>query len=518
MKLSGLVGRTLRSAPAGVPASIGLASRAGMLRPVPGGLLLLPLGAEVLRRIEGFLLDGLGFDSVSVLAEPGRELEAVAGWLAGEVQSYRQLPLRIATSSAGWSDGRDGVGRVVGADLHMAGAFADSGGADAFVTQIADRMTRLAQHCGLTLLSAGDQPGPGDWFLPGPDGAQAYRSCAHCRTRQRLEWTRFRRSPIAGASEELRLVHTPGATTIESLTQMLGVERARTLKALFLAARTGELIFAVVRGDLDVSIEKLSRLVGRADLRPATESEIVAAGAMPGFASPVGLPVRSEGDSRGVLVALDESVFTGRSFVAGANRLDYHYLGVDPERDLKATFRGDLALAPEDAVCEACGSGLAAERGTVLAARRVLPSPSYSDERGVARPGCAVGVTIHLLAWFEQILLAAADEAGIAWPALTSPADVHVVDLKAAAESQRAVESLEAAGVRVLLDDRSVGAGAKFTDADLIGCPLRVTVSPRSLEAGGAELSYRRGASLEIVPLESLATAVDGRLSILMSS
>jgi len=518
MKLSGLVGRTLRSAPAGVSASMGLAARAGLLRPVPGGVLMLPLGREVLRQIEGYLLAGMDADSVSVLVEPGRELEAVAELLAGEVQSYRHLPLRIATSGTVCSHIENEGGQVACADLRIVGAFPESGGSEAFIAQIADRMARLARHCGLTLVGSGDAQGPGDWCVLGPDGGQAYRSCPHCGTRQRREWARFRRNAIDGTREELRLVHTPEAATIESLARMLGVDRARTLKALFLATKKGELVFAVVRGDLDISLEKLKVLVGRDELRPADESEIIAAGAVPGFASPIGLHVRRSSDTQGVLVALDDSVYSGCAFVAGANRRDYHYMGVDPERDLAPTVRGDLALAPDGAACEACGSGLAAERGTVLATRQVLLSPSFTDESGAVRPGCAMGVTVNLLAWFEQILLAAEDEGGIAWPAWVCPSDVHVIDLKAEAESRRATESLESAGLRVLLDDRPIGAGAKFTDADLIGCPLRVTVSPRSLGAGGAEVSFRRGAEAEIVPLETLADAARALLVPLMSS
>jgi hypothetical protein len=166
------------------------------------------------------------------------------------------------------------------------------------VTQIAERMTRLTQHCGLTLVCSRDPQGPADGLVFGSDGGQAYRSCERCATRQRPESTRFRRSPIDGASEELRLVHTPGATTIESLARMPGVDRAHTLKALFLATSKEELVFAVVRGDLDVSLEKWRHLVRREELRPADESEIIAAGAVPGFASPNGRHVRSERPSK----------------------------------------------------------------------------------------------------------------------------------------------------------------------------------------------------------------------------
>lgn len=120
-------------------------------------------------------------------------------------------------------------------------------------------------------------------------------------------------------------------------------------------------------------------------------------------------------------MALGDSVYAGRSFVAGAKRRDHHCLRVDAARDLNPTFRGDLAFVPDGAACEVCGSVLTAERGTVLATRRALPPPSFIDEAGAVRLGGAVALTISPLAWFEEILLSAADDAGIAWPAMASP-------------------------------------------------------------------------------------------------
>jgi prolyl-tRNA synthetase len=518
MRLTGMVGRTLRSAPAGVPAWIGLAARAGLLRPVSGGLLLLPLGAEAVRRIAGQLLGDLDADDVTLWAEPGSELEALAGLLVAEVQSYRQLPMRIATSDAGWGIDIPGSSRGTRGQCAVAGAFAGTPEAEGFLGQVADSVGRLARHCGLTLLESGQDSESGDWLVPEAQGGRAYRSCPQCGTRWRLEAAPFRRSSLPGAPETLRLVHTPQAATIEALATLLGVDRNRTLKALFLEARTGELVLAVVRGDLDVGLEKLARLIGREGLRPAVESSILAAGCTPGFASPIGLRVSGHADSEGVLVALDESVYSGRSFAAGANQVDYHYLGVDAQRDFESTFRGDVALAPQGAACEVCETLLLAEQGTPLAMHRLLPPPTFADEAGLMRPGRAVGVTFDLLAWFQYILLGAADETGIAWPAVVSPADVHLIDLNSTSQAHQAAQQLEANGLRVLVDDRPLGAGAKFTDADLIGCPLRLTVSSRSLKAGGAELSLRKGLSPEIVPLESVAAVARVRLQRLMSS
>jgi len=127
-------------------------------------------------------------------------------------------------------------------------------------------------------------------------------------------------------------------------------------------------------------------------------------------------------------------------------------------------------------------------------------------------------LTIDLLAALEHVVAACADESGIAWPALLAPADIHVVDLKAAEAASHVAGALQARGLRVLLDDRPLAAGAKFTDADLIGCPLRITVSPRSLQAGGGELSGRRGRNPSIAPLSEVPDIALTRISALMST
>jgi len=178
----------------------------------------------------------------------------------------------------------------------------------------------------------------------------------------------------------------------------------------------------------------------------------------------------------------------------------------------------DIALAPSGACCAECGQVLAEAHATLVSLAEHLPAPSFSDPTGADIRGAAGMVTIDLLALFEAIVAGSSDGAGIAWPPSLAPADVHVVDLKAGDACAQAVAALEAEGLRVLLDDRALSAGAKFTDADLIGCPVRVTLSPRSLQSGGAELALRCGVGAEVVSLDTLATHARARLHSLMST
>lgn len=518
MRIQGLVGRTLRAVPTGMPTALGVAARAGFVRPATGGLLLLPLGARVVDHIEHELVDGLGCEPIEPVIGAGDLGEVVAGLFVGEVQSYRHLPLRIATRRQTKPPGTDGKGCERALLLAVAGAFATEVDRAEFFGQMDDRMGRVGITSRLRLVQAGGAGSARACLAVSDAGHREVLECDRCGTWRLREFAPFARGePPAGEGRPLELVHTPGATTIQALADMLHIAREQTLKAIFLTTLGGEVVLAAVRGDLEVSLDKLTAVLGASGLRPATEAEIRAAGAVAGYASPIGLRVRQPGAEGGVIVVLDLSVYSSVSFVAGANRADYHYTGVDPRRDLAATHVADIALAPFGARCAECGLVLTEARGTVVALSEDLRAPTFSDETGADKLGAAGLVTIDLLAMFEEIVAASVDGAGIAWPPGLAPADVHVVDLKAGEACAQSVAALEAEGLRVLLDDRALGAGAKFTDADLIGCPLRVTVSPRSLRAGGAELALRCGTDAEVVPLESLATHARARFGTLMS-
>ncbi len=238
-------------------------------------------------------------------------------------------------------------------------------------------------------------------------------------------------------------------------------------------------------GDLDVSLVRLGSVVDSIQLRPASEVQIINCGVVPGFAFPIGVAVAGSAEPEGVRVIAVPSVFSGTDFAAGASEADYHLIHVDPRRDLAKTQGADIALAPPGARCATCGSRLTEHGGTIIARWSPLPAPPFAGVSGGEEQGAAAWSTIDLLAALEQVVEACADESGIAWPAMLAPADVRVVDLKATEPAKHLAGALEARGLRVLLDDRPPRAGEKFTDADLIGCRLRLTISKRIFQPGG---------------------------------
>jgi prolyl-tRNA synthetase len=521
VRVEGLLGRTLRTRPSGVSPAMAMAARAGLLRARPAGWVVLPLGMRVLDRMAVALMKELHCQQVSFLVDQreghGR---ALSDLLLAEIQSYRHLPLRIVTS---WRADAATPMSSGQAELHpwlgIAGAFADADAVTGFLGQVAANARRLAASAGLDLLSATGSGGSSALMAIGPTGRDIALSCETCGSSHVLEAAPFAREQVPGGTcDELTRVHTPGASTIQALATMLGVGRERTLKALFLSTETGDLVFALVRGDLDASLEKLAGVVGAGRLRPATDPEIASAGAIPGFAGPIGIRVRRAGEQEGVRVVADLSVFTGADFAVGANAEDYHLVHVDPHRDFSVTEVADIALAPSKARCAACGATLTVRRGTIVALCAPLAAPSFSDETGGERRATAAWMALDMLALFEQVVGACADDSGIAWPALLAPADVYIVGLRETETCLDVARVLEESRLSILLDDRLIGAGAKFADADLIGCPLRVTVSSRSLQAGGAELAGRKGVSPLVVPLAALPELVRNRLAALMST
>jgi prolyl-tRNA synthetase len=288
-----------------------------------------------------------------------------------------------------------------------------------------------------------------------------------------------------GAAEE---IETPGVTTIDGLADFLGIDPTATSKAMPVVKSDGTLVLALVRGDDRLSEMKLyDALPG--DSRPATDEEIQAAfGAGGGSLGPVGFT--------GEIVA-DETLREGQ-FVAGANRDGWHLRGVEAGRDYEPRF-ADLREPREGDRCPVCGGALnfrvAVEVGHIFNFGSFYSEPlgaMFLDEDGTEKPllggSYGIGPGRVMAALIEQHH----DESGIIWPASVAPYDAHVVAL-AGAESIAldAAEALAAAGYEVLLDDRDARAGEKFADADLIGCPIRVTAGKKSLEDGKVDVRDR---------------------------
>jgi prolyl-tRNA synthetase len=303
---------------------------------------------------------------------------------------------------------------------------------------------------------------------------------------------------LLGAPEE---IETPGVTTIDGLSDFLGIDPTATSKAMPVVKSDGAVVLALVRGDDRLSEMKLyDALPG--DSRPATDEEIQAAfGASGGSLGPVGFT--------GEIVA-DETLREGQ-FVAGANRDGWHLRGVEAGRDYEPRF-ADLREPREGDRCPVCGGALsfriAVEVGHIFNFGSFYSEPlgaMFLDEDGSEKPllggSYGIGPGRVMAALIEQHH----DESGIIWPASVAPYDAHVVALPGAESiALDAAEALSAAGYEVLLDDRDARAGEKFADADLIGCPIRVTAGKKSLEDGKVDVRDRTSADEERLAVADL--------------
>jgi len=306
-------------------------------------------------------------------------------------------------------------------------------------------------------------------------------------------------------------VATPGYYTIEQVSDFLKVPRSCTLKAVFYIAN-GELVFVVIRGDLEVNEVKLKNVLQCTELRIATEDEAIKAGIVAGSASPIGL--------KGIKVVADDSVNSGVNFVAGANKPDTHFRNVNYPRDFKADIVDDIALARAGDICPGCGGKLLSNQGievghvfklgTFLSERL---GAFYIDANGNSHPivmGC-YGIGIGRL--MAAIIELHHDDKGIIWPLSVAPYQIYLCPLSL--ENPQILKTadslyaeLEAQGLEVLYDDRDESTGVKFNDADLLGIPLRVTISPRTLEKNSIELKWRSEKKLELVPIEKAANKI----------
>jgi prolyl-tRNA synthetase len=304
-------------------------------------------------------------------------------------------------------------------------------------------------------------------------------------------------------------VETPGVTTIEGLAELLGVDPAATSKAMPVVKLDGTLVLGLVRGDDRLEEAKMTAALG-SSFRPATEDEIREAfGADPGSIGPAGF---------GGEIVADETLREGQ-FVAGANRTGRHLRGVEHGRDFEARF-ADIREPREGDVCPRCGGALtfqtALEVGHIFKLGTHYSEPlgaRYLDEQGVARPivmgSYGIGPGRIMAAAVEQ----RHDEYGIAWPTAIAPYEVEIVSIGAAgpeaeASAARLAEELESDGLAVLLDDRDLRPGEKFADADLIGCPIRITVGKETLEDGRVDVLVRAGRGEERVAVDDVAAHV----------
>ena len=548
MRASQLFLPTLRDDPADAEAqSHKLLVRGGFIRQVSAGVwTLLPLGWRVHRKIEQIIREEMnaigGQEMLMPLLTPvelweatgrasipevfhlqdrtGRRFilpmthEETVTFHARELRSYRELPqLWYHFSVKDRDEPRPRGGLLRMREFIMKDAYSfdrDEASARESFERNRGAYKRIFERCGLEAPDVQAESGimggklSVGFLAPADSGDNRLVTCEHGDYAADLEIARaVPRAPVfPEAMNAPQEVETPGVETIEALAAFLDIDPAATSKAMPVVTDDGTLVLVLVRGDDRLSETKLYDALAGAS-RPATDDEIRAAfGAGGGSLGPVGFD--------GPVLA-DETLREGQ-FVAGANRDGWHLRGVEAGRDYEPRF-ADLREPRQGDACAECGGQLefrtAIEVGHIFHFGTFYSGPlkaTFLDEDGREQPllggSYGIGPERVMAAIVEQHH----DERGIVWPRSVAPYDAHIVCLPGLEEQAEALErQLEAAGASVLLDDRDLRAGEKFADADLIGCPFRMTVGKKTLEDGAVDVLVRQTGEERRVALEEVA-------------
>jgi prolyl-tRNA synthetase len=560
-----MFGTTMRQAPAEAEtASHQLLVRAGFIRQLGAGIYsLMPMGKRSIDKIENIMraeMNAIGGQELfmpvvhpaDLWQETGRwyqigdemsrfkdrkdhdmvlamtHEEVVTDLARREVQSYKQLPMLVYHIQTKWRDDpRPRAGLIRVREFTMKDSYsldADEAGLDKQYRAHYQAYFNIFRRAGLPVISVGADVGmmggslAHEYMYLTPVGEDTLVLCDACGYRANRQIARVRKpQPAAEEAAALEKVATPAVSTIEALASFLNIPKAKTAKAVFMTAtfkgdegESQKLVFAVVRGDMEVNETKLTNAIKAAELRPAHEDEIRAVGAVPGYASPIGL--------QGALIVVDDLVEQSANLVAGANEDGFHYLNTNYGRDYKADIVADIVAAEDGHACVNCGKPVRTSRGVEVGnifklGTRYSASlgANFLDAEGAERPVVMGSYGIGSGRMLACIAEEHNDDKGLIWPITTAPYEVHLVSLRGGeAIAAQLYEDLRAAGLDVLFDDRDESPGVKFNDADLIGLPIRLTVSERSLQAGGVEFKLRREADRSIVPqAEAVRATVD---------
>ena len=572
MRMSQLFGKTLRQAPAEaeIP-SHQLLLRAGLVHQIAAGVYaFLPLAWRALQRVERVIrqeMDAAGGQELMMPAihpieiwqasgrdqtmrdilfrfSDNRDREFVLGPTHEEVivelfkrnvRSYRDFPLLVYQIQQKFRDEprpRGGLIRLRQFTMKDLYSFdTDFDGLDVSYRKMFDAYTRVFERCGVpTVPALADSGAMGgrdthEFVFLTEHGEDSCLLCPRCGYAANAEVAAFVKEAAHSGDQPAPVeeIPTPGLYTIQALAGHLGIPTSKTCKAVFYSA-DGQPVFVAIRGDMDVNESKLRHVLGAIELHYMSEQEVVAAGFVPGSAGAVGL--------KGVRIVADDLLPNEVNLVAGANKPDAHLLNVNYGRDWKADAVADIALAAEGALC-AADNGAGGQCRTPLDLRRGIEmgqifklgtfyaeklGATYLDAEGKQRPAVMGSYGIGTERLLAAVIEANHDERGIIWPAEIAPFQVHLVALQPEREDVRSAAEelyagLQAGGLEVLYDDRDETPGVKFNDADLLGMPLRVTVSPRTLEKGSLELKRRRETESELVALKDAPSRIRGAIS-----
>ena len=560
MKMSQMLGRRIKEDPKDAKTiSHKFLIRGGYIRPVSSGIYsLLPPAMRIIEKISNIIREEMNaIDGQEVLmpvvlsadlwqesgrfSSVGQELlrfkdrngkdmllamtheEAIVHLVRSEVTSYKQLPLmayQIQTKYRDEARPRAGLIRVREFTMKDAYSFHTSQKSlEEYYERAHQAYVNIYRRVGLKhVLSIKANSGMmggnvshefmsvadcgEDTLFVSPDGVsyKANREVA-------VSAIKFERAPEL----PMEKVATPDSKTIEEVAAFLKVKPENTGKAVFYSDSDGRLIFVLIRGDFEVNETKLQNLLKIKELSFANDEQIRKAGAVPGYASPVGI------DPAKAVIVVDRSIEGTSNLVVGANEAGYHYINFNYGRDLKEALVADIATVREGDPCPVTGEPLQMKRGIEvgnifqLGTKYSAPMKcDYLDKDGKSHPmimGCyGIGVGRTMAALVED----SHDDYGPIWPMSVAPYQVEICAITPDKENvmeiaDKLYQDLGRLGVEVLFDDRGEKAGSMFSDADLLGIPLRAVISPKSIAGGSMEFKVRGSRDSELVPLDKAA-------------
>jgi len=586
MRMTKLFSQTLREAPtdAEMP-SHKLLIRAGFIRQLAAGIYTaMPLARKSLTKLENIIRDEMdaidGQEMTMPVVHPaelwqeterwyqigsemgrfkdknGRDMvlamtheEVVTDIARKEIHSYRQLPLMIYHIQTKWRDDpRPRAGLIRVREFTMKDSYtldSDWEGLDKQYRNHYQSYFNIFHRCGIPVIAVISDVGmmggklAHEYMYLTPFGEDTLLLCDSCGYSANRQIATFQKNHLADEDAlEIEKVETPESKTIAELAAYLEISKNKTAKAVFLVAtipsgetHTNKFIFAILRGDMDLNETKLANTLKAIEIRPALEEEIELIGAVPGYASPVGL--KESNDYMDVLIVVDDLIPNSANLVAGANDVGYHLLNVNYGRDYKADIIDDITAARDGDGCPNCGSPLRTVRGVEVGNIFKLGT-RYSDALGSTfqdKDGKEKSIIMGSYGIGSGRLLASIaeehnDDFGLIWPISVAPYHVHLVMLESKKDGGKVAESaaklykeLISSGIEVLFDDRDESPGVKFNDADLIGIPIRVTVSARNFEKEVVEMKRRDQdkAQKRLIPLDRALEAIKLEMATLES-
>jgi prolyl-tRNA synthetase len=580
MRMSRLFSQTLREVPSDAElTSHRLLLRAGFIRQLGSGIFTyLPLAHRSLNKIENILrheINAIGGQEIMMpVVHPaeiwqktgrwyqiGNEMgrfkdksdhdmvlsmtheEVIASLARDEIRSYRQLPQLLYHIQTKWRDDpRPRGGLMRAREFTMKDSYSldvDQAGLDRQYEAHYRAYQHIFRRCALPVMAVKSDTGmmggktAHEFMYLNPVGEDSLVICENCGYSANRQIAVFKKHANDQEDElPIEKVATPGCKTIDELAAYLSIPTDRTAKAVFMVAtlikdrrRVEQFVFAIVRGDIDVNETKLAGVLRAIELRPALDAEILAIGAVPGYASPVGL--------KNVLTVVDDVIPHSKNLVSGANIEGFHLRNVNFGRDYQVDIIADIALAKEGMECVECGNSMRVVRGVEVGNIFKLGTwfseamgSYYLDRDGNSHPifmgsyGIGTGRLLACIAEEHH------DEHGLIWPVSVSPYQVHLISLASKATScandslekaEQLYEQLKEQQLECLFDDREGSPGVKFNDADLIGNPIRLTVSERSIMNGGVEFKRRDQPEKRIIPFEIIISAIKDEIKILES-